>query len=140
MHFQNAARIAPAKPALSGVSSPHAEDGLVTGAPDESAAATPLERNATRAAELMRQLGNDRRILLICCLIAEGEVTVSRLAEHVGLSMSAVSQHLKVLRWDGLVAARRQGAEIHYRIADERVLKLVSVLQDLYATDADRAA
>jgi len=94
---------------------------------------SPLEANAERAAELMRQLGNDRRILLLCCLIDEGEVTVSRLAQHVGLSMSAVSQHLKVLRWDGLVAARRQGAEIHYRIADPRVVRLVSVLQELFA-------
>ena len=100
-------------------------------------AASPLETHAERAAELMRQLGNDRRILLLCFLIQEGEVTVTRLAQHVGLSMSAVSQHLKVLRWDGLVAARRQGAEIHYRVADPRVARLISVLEELFGEDAD---
>lgn len=102
--------------------------------PQTSPALSSLEPHAERAAELMRQLGNDRRILILCHLMAEGEATVTRLAQHVGLSMSAVSQHLKVLRWDGLVAARRQGAEIHYRIADPRVARLVGVLEELFGT------
>ena len=129
MHYPTAAALAPRE---ASAAAPAGRPTMVS-EPGRTPGNSPLEANAERAAELMRQLGNDRRILLLCCLIDEGEVTVSRLAQHVGLSMSAVSQHLKVLRWDGLVAARRQGAEIHYRIADPRVVRLVSVLQELFA-------
>lgn len=131
--MENAHRANAARPAPLNVARLHA----IPAAPVAPAAiASPLEAHAERAADLMRQLGNDRRIMILCFLIDEGEVTVTRLAQHVGLSMSAVSQHLKVLRWDGLVASRRQGAEIHYRIGDQRVVKLIGVLREMFAGPA----
>jgi DNA-binding transcriptional ArsR family regulator len=91
-----------------------------------------MEANAAEAAALLRLLGNERRLVLLCLMIAEGEVHVGRLAERVRLSQSAVSQHLAKLREDGLVVTRRTGATIYYRIADPRVERLIAVLRDVF--------
>ena len=90
-----------------------------------------LEERAAEAAALLRQLANERRLLLLCMLIAEGEAPVGRLAERVSLSQPAVSQHLARLRQDGLVATRREGTTIHYRIADPRVARLIETLIEI---------
>jgi DNA-binding transcriptional ArsR family regulator len=84
------------------------------------------------AAALLRQLGNDRRLLVLCHLAAEGEVKVGCLAERVGLSQPALSQHLTRLRADGLVATRRVGTQIHYRLADPRVARLLDLLHAMF--------
>ena len=99
-------------------------------------AARPLADHAEEAAALMRQLGNGKRIQLLCRIAVREEVTVSELAHEVGLSMPATSQHLKSLRNEGLVAARRQGVEVHYRLRDERSRRLLAVLQDMFDAPA----
>lgn len=93
-----------------------------------------LEDHAVEAAALMRQLGNGKRIQLLCRIAAREEATVSELAHDAGLSMPATSQHLKSLRNEGLVSARRQGVEVHYRLRDERSKRLLAVLQDMFDT------
>jgi ArsR family transcriptional regulator len=57
---------------------------------------------------------------------------VGELLPHVGLSQSALSQHLGVLREEGLIAGRREGVSILYRIADPAVLKVIAVLAEIY--------
>jgi DNA-binding transcriptional ArsR family regulator len=94
-----------------------------------------MERNAAEAAAMLRLLANERRLLLLCMLIAEGEAHVGRLAQRVRLSQPAVSQHLAKLREDGLVATRRTGTTIHYRIADERVARVIAVLRDVFCRE-----
>ena len=94
--------------------------------------ASQLETHAQDAAALLRQLANARRLMLLCQLAAEGEVTVGRLAERVGLSQAALSQHLMRLRAEGLVAYRREGTHLHYRIADPRVGRLMEALHSLF--------
>ncbi|ONG56359.1 transcriptional regulator [Pseudoroseomonas deserti] len=96
-----------------------------------------VETHAAEAANLLRMLANERRLLLLCHLIGEGEVTVGRLAELVGLSQPALSQHLARLREDGLVATRRAGTTIHYRVADPRVARLLGVLHDIYQDEEE---
>lgn len=91
-----------------------------------------MEVRANEAAAMLRLLANERRLLLLCILIAEGEAHVGRLAERVGLSQPALSQHLAKLREDGLVATRRTGTTIHYRIADPRVARIIAVLHDVF--------
>ncbi|WP_372620198.1 ArsR/SmtB family transcription factor [Falsiroseomonas sp.] len=98
-----------------------------------------LEAQVLEAASLLRQLGNDRRLLVLCRLAAEGEVTVGRLADSAGLSQPALSQHLTRLREDGLVVARRQGTALHYRIADPRVTQLLSALHGIFCPMAPAA-
>lgn len=91
-----------------------------------------LAPRAAEAANLLRLLANERRLLLLCHLTGAGEATVGELADLVGLSQSALSQHLGRLREDGLVATRRAGTTIHYRLADPRVAQLIGALRDVF--------
>ncbi|MFQ3623514.1 MAG: metalloregulator ArsR/SmtB family transcription factor [Acetobacteraceae bacterium] len=93
-----------------------------------------LEVKAGETARLLRLLANGRRLALLCHLIEEGEATVGRLAEAVGLSQPALSQHLAKLRREGLVVARREATALHYRLADPRVARLLVTLRDLFCS------
>jgi len=95
-----------------------------------------FEASAAEAARLLKALSNERR-LLILCQIGDGERSVGSL--QVGLSQSALSQHLARLRADGLVATRRDAQTIYYRIADPAVLKLITTLSDIYCPQPDAA-
>lgn len=91
-----------------------------------------LQQNAAGAARLLGLLANEKRLLLLCLLVAEGEMTVGALASAVGLSQPALSQHLARLRAEGLVATRRAAQAIHYRLADPKAARLLTLLHDLY--------
>jgi rhodanese-related sulfurtransferase len=79
-----------------------------------------------------RALASGRRIELVDVL-ANGERTVEALAGEVGLSVANTSQHLQVLRQAGLVAGRREGTSVHYRLAGPEVLELWRTLRSLAA-------
>lgn len=101
---------------------------MVTTAPDLAA----LEAKAAEAARMLRLLANERRLLVLCHLAGEGEMTVGALAEAVGLSQPALSQHLAKLREDGLVATRKEAQAVFYRLADPKTARLLELLRDLY--------
>ena len=107
-------------------------------APRRHASLDDLEARAGEAARLLRLLANERRLVLLCHLIEEGEATVGRLAEAVGLSQPALSQHLAKLREDGLVVARREATTLHYRLADPRVARLLVTLRDVFCEPPER--
>jgi DNA-binding transcriptional ArsR family regulator len=86
---------------------------------------------ARAASDLMKSLSNEKRLLILCNLSA-GELTVSQLEEKLGLAQAALSQQLARLRAERLVETRRDGRQIYYSIADERVSTVVSTLYDLY--------
>lgn len=86
-----------------------------------------IQADARAAADLMRVLANEHRLQVLCTL-RTGELSVSQLAERIGLSQSALSQHLARLRSDRIVATRRQGQTIFYSIADPDALTLVEAL------------
>jgi ArsR family transcriptional regulator, virulence genes transcriptional regulator len=90
-----------------------------------------MRRNAGDAASLLKGLANESR-LIIMCVLAEGECSVGQLNERVELSQSALSQHLAVLREQGLVQTRRQSQTIFYRLADTAALKIIHLLHDVY--------
>jgi len=92
-----------------------------------------LEARAGEAARLLKLLSNERRLLLLCRLVG-GEATVNALADAVGLSQSALSQHLAKLREDGLVAYRREGTTLYYRIADRHAERVLELLKDIYCS------
>ena len=77
-------------------------------------------------------LANDRRLLILCKLVEMGEATVGTLADEVGLSPSALSQHLARIREEGIVAFRRDAQTLWYRIADPKVEALLATLHRLY--------
>jgi ArsR family transcriptional regulator len=91
-----------------------------------------FEANATAVAAVMRSLANPRRRMVLCTLSERGEVKVGELAVLVGLSQSALSQHLALMRDEGLVAFRRDAQVLHYRIADARIEALLATLYQLY--------
>lgn len=90
-----------------------------------------LESRAGEAAELLKLLANDQRLIILCRLSDE-ELSVSELGEYVNLAQSALSQHLARLRAQGLVATRREGQSIYYRLANPTAQKLVGALCELY--------
>ena len=93
--------------------------------------------NAGTVADLLKALGNQRRLMVMCKLAEHGEMTVGALADEVGLSQSALSQHLAKLREQGLVAYRREGQVLRYRIADAKVLRVLEVLHELYCPELE---
>lgn len=90
-----------------------------------------FQASAAEAAKLLRALGNERRLMILCQL-ADGERSVGDLAPHVGLSQSALSQHLAVLREEGVVATRREAQTVRYRIADPAAVKVVATLAEIF--------
>ena len=91
-----------------------------------------LELVATEVAAMLRALGNERRLMIVCKLAEWGEANVTTLAEALGLSQSALSQHLTKLRERGIVASRRDSQTIWYRIADPRIEELFATLHGLF--------
>src|SRR3984957_2371467 len=91
-----------------------------------------LARQAGDAAQLLKLLGNEKRLLVLCFLAARGEMTVGEIVDVVDLSQSALSQHLGKLRADGLVTFRRTSQTLHYRVADKRTLRVLQVLKEIY--------
>src|SRR5262245_16245218 len=83
------------------------------------------DRALERAAGLYRAMGDAQRLKLLA-LLAQGECCVSQLVEALGeKNVSTVSQRLRVLRSEGLVARRREGSHVYYALADRHVLDLI---------------
>lgn len=97
-----------------------------------------FEASAAQAAKLLRALANERRLMILCQL-ADGERSVGQIQPLVGLSQSALSQHLAVLREEGVVASRREAQTIWYRIADPAALKVVGTLAEIFCPPAENA-
>jgi DNA-binding transcriptional ArsR family regulator len=91
-----------------------------------------LEINADQAARFLKLFASEQRLLILCQLVANREMTVNDLAEAVGLSQSALSQHLSRLRADGLVTFRREAQTLHYRVADQKAVRLLKTLKLMF--------
>lgn len=94
-------------------------------------AAAELAGAAGRAARLLRLMGHDARLMILCHL-AESEQHVGALEAKLGLSQSALSQHLARLRAEGLVATRRAGQQIFYRLASKEAARILAAVHELY--------
>ena len=104
----------------------------VTARPDLSRLAE-MHEHAGEAAALMKTLGNEQRLLILCNLL-EGPLSVSELNERVRLSQSALSQHLALLREQRLVETRRESQSIYYSLPPGPVTQVMGLLQDLYCS------
>jgi len=96
-----------------------------------------LESCATQASRLLRSLANPSRLLLLCALV-EREHTAGELESVTGLGQSALSQHLALLRREGIVATRRDAQRIHYSLHDAAALRVLQTLHDIYGAAAAR--
>jgi DNA-binding transcriptional ArsR family regulator len=86
-------------------------------------------------ARFFRGLDDPTRVLILEALLG-GEKNVTELVELVGSPQGRVSTHLGCLRWCGYVATRREGRNVYYRLADDRVRALLRIAQDLMADHA----
>jgi DNA-binding transcriptional ArsR family regulator len=90
-----------------------------------------MRSNASDAVSLLKGLANESR-LMILCVLSEGELSVGQLNQRIKLSQSALSQHLAVLREQGLVQTRRESQTIYYRLSDTTALTIIELLHDVY--------
>lgn len=93
-----------------------------------------LRASADAASQLLKVLANPDRLLLLCQL-AEGERNVGELQAALGIAQPTLSQQLGVLRREGLVATRREGRQIHYRIASPAALALIQTLYRQFCSE-----
>lgn len=94
-----------------------------------------LQANARRASALLKAMCNERRLLILCHL-SQGERSVGELEDLVGLSQSALSQHLARLRNDNLVRTRRSAQNIYYSLNGHEAQTIMTTLHGLYCTQA----
>jgi DNA-binding transcriptional ArsR family regulator len=94
-----------------------------------------MEAKAENAARLLATLAHAKRLLALCHLL-QGEKSVGQLAALVGLSPTALSQHLARMRDLGLVETRREGQTIFYRLASAEVAAILETLYRLYCAPA----
>ncbi|MBS0194900.1 MAG: winged helix-turn-helix transcriptional regulator [Proteobacteria bacterium] len=90
-----------------------------------------MRAHADDASRLLKALANDKRLLILCMLV-EGERNVGELNAQLDLSQSALSQHLAVLREDGLVAARRDAQNVYYALPEGPARQIIQTLHGLY--------
>ena len=93
-----------------------------------------FRERAGEAAKLLRTMSNEHRLMILCRL-GDSELAAGELQSGTTLSQSALSQHLAVLREDGLVATRRAGLNIFYRIADPAVLRVIETLAEIFCPE-----
>ncbi|HZZ94989.1 MAG TPA: metalloregulator ArsR/SmtB family transcription factor [Usitatibacter sp.] len=98
-----------------------------------------LRANARRAAPLLKAMGNPSRLILLC-RIAEGECSVSEMQRAIRLSQSGISQHLALLRRQGVVTARREGQAVFYSLSSPGVATIMATLQEVFCTHPGRQA
>ena len=98
--------------------------------------AEAMKIGAEMASELLKSLSNRYRLLILCRL-ADGEHSVGQLAEFLGIRDSTVSQHLALLRREKIIAARRDGQTIWYRIESQPAREIVNTLYNSFCRASD---
>lgn len=92
-----------------------------------------MQQNADAAAAMLKSLAHPSRLLVLCALV-DREHTAGELEQLVGLSQSAVSQHLAKLRKEGIVTTRREAQKIFYALSDENVKRILETMHAVYCT------
>jgi DNA-binding transcriptional ArsR family regulator len=107
----------------------HRDSGI--GGAALSAELSEMKRNAQTASDFLKTLSHESRLLLLC-LLAERERSVTELEQVLALRQPTVSQQLARLRLDGLVTTRRDGKTIYYSVADERAKRFIRLIYDTF--------
>ena len=102
-----------------------------TTAGEESPELSELHDKAAHAVELLKAMANEWRLMILCQL-SEGEKTVSELQEILGLSQSALSQHLAVLRRERIVKATKQAQSVSYSLAGDDATRVMHTLHEVF--------
>ena len=103
--------------------------------PEDDSKLAELHDMASHACELLKAMANEWRLMILCQL-AEGEKTVGELQHLLGLSQSAVSQHLAILRREKIVKARKHAQSVSYSLAGEEATMVMTTLHDVFCREA----
>ncbi len=103
--------------------------------PEHLARLSELHDMASHACELLKAMANEWRLMILCQL-AEGEKTVGELQELLGLSQSALSQHLAILRREKIVRARKHAQSVSYSLTGDDATKVMESLHDVFCGPA----
>lgn len=90
-----------------------------------------MELGADQAVSLLKAMANRHRLIILCCL-QDGELSVGELNQKIGLSQSALSQHLALLRRDKLVNTRKEAQTVYYSLSSGDVGAIIATLHNLY--------
>lgn len=99
--------------------------------PENFAKMADLHDKASNACDLLKAMANEWRLMILCQL-AEGEKTVSQLQALLGLSQSALSQHLAILRRERIVTSRKNAQSVIYALAGDEATKVMESLHDIF--------
>ena len=88
----------------------------------------------------MKLLSNEARLLVLCNLAEAFELSAGELTRRIGLSQSALSQHLALLRENGLVTTRKEAQTVYYCVAEPKVQRVLALLHELYCPDLGKGA
>lgn len=91
------------------------------------------EEDIERAALSMKAMAHPLRLKILCTL-GDREISVQEIVELVGTSQSNISQHLAILRDKGILASRKDANRVYYRVGDNRTLRLISMMRDVFCT------
>lgn len=104
--------------------------------PEDFKELTELHDMASHACDLLKAMANEWRLMILCQL-AEGEKTVGEMQRMLGLSQSALSQHLAVLRREKIVKARKHAQSVSYSLAGEEAIRVMATLHDLFCSSPE---
>jgi DNA-binding transcriptional ArsR family regulator len=99
--------------------------------PEDLAKMAQLHDMAANACVLLKAMANEWRLMILCQL-AEGEKTVSELQSILGLSQSALSQHLAILRREKIVRSRKHAQSVSYSLTGDEATKVMESLHDVF--------
>ncbi|ROR34217.1 ArsR/SmtB family transcription factor [Inmirania thermothiophila] len=91
------------------------------------------EEDIERTSRSLKAMSHPLRLKILCTL-GDGEVSVQEIADHVGTSQSNISQHLAILRDKGLLASRKDGNRVYYRVRDARTLRLIEMMREIFCS------
>jgi len=91
-----------------------------------------MQQRADNAVVLLKALANERRLFILCHLLNEGEMCVGEMNKKLGLSQSALSQHLAWLRKDNLVTTRKEAQTVFYSLKSDEVKEIINLLDNIY--------
>ena len=93
-----------------------------------------MQAGAAHAVKLLKALANERRLFILCHLL-DKELSVGEMNQHLGLSQSALSQHLALLRNDGFVRTRKDAQTVYYSLKSEEVREMIGLLHKMYCSE-----
>lgn len=94
-----------------------------------------MEQKAQKVADILKVIANKNR-LMILCILEDGMHTVSEIHEQItDISLPAISQHLSSLKLAGIVASEKKGMHVYYQIRDQRMVKVMNALKEMYCND-----